>query len=79
MDDVGGFSLGQCHVQRRQYQVGRRLLTNRPANDTAAPDIENDGQVDCVFRLIVTDRFGVVTTVFGIVTDRNSIVTGGAI
>jgi hypothetical protein len=39
MDEVGGTPLLDRHVQRREHQISRHLLADRPSDDTPAPYI----------------------------------------
>ena len=61
--------------------------TAAPANETTAPPKAPAALLPqtvaechtCVFRSIVTDRFGMVTAEFGNVTDHFGDVTGGVL
>jgi hypothetical protein len=46
VDDVVRPPLCDRHIECRQDQVGRHLLTDGPANDTPTPHIKHDGQID---------------------------------
>ena len=46
MDDAVWLPLLQRHVQRREDEVSRHLLADRPPDDAPAPDVEHDGQED---------------------------------
>ncbi len=46
MNDALRFALGDGHVQRREYEIRRHLLADRPAHHTPAPYIEHDGEED---------------------------------
>ena len=46
MNDAVRFPLRDGHVQRGQYQVGRHVFADRPADDPPTPYVEHDGQKD---------------------------------
>ena len=68
--------LGGRH-QRRTVCDGVCMATGDEAGHLDQLGIA--GVQACVFRSIVTDRFGIVTAEFGNVTDRFGDVTGGVL
>jgi len=44
MDDVAGLPLSDRHFQRVQHEFRSQIVCHRPADDLAAPGVENNGQ-----------------------------------